>query len=178
MRTIKIIGLAVVAVLALSAVTASGAFAEEFIASKEGNLKGKALNTQKFKTGSGATVECTKAEPTGKVTKLKATEQEISVKYSSCSVLTFGEASVSLADYTFFVPGLVSILNASGSPIIILAKGLGVECEVEVKGGQMLGSATEIKYVNKSGKIELQSKVTKIESKILKSTSTSLCGKA
>ena len=174
MRSIRMVGLAIVAVLAFSAIAATGANAEtKFVASKTGKLAGKALNTQKFKTGSGATVECTKAAPAGEVTALEATEQAVSVTYSSCSVLSIGSATVSLADYTFFIPLLVSVLKS----ITITAEALGVKCELLVLPGQSLGATTgELELVNKSGKIEDKNKVTKIITTIKKSNSTSLCG--
>jgi hypothetical protein len=177
MRSIKIVGLAIVAVLAFSAVAVASASAEEFIASKEGNLKGHAEGTQKFKTGSGATVECTSATPSGKVTKLKGVEQAASVTYGSCSVLSIGTATVSLAMYTFFIPLEVSVLEV---PITIKASGFGLKCTVVVESGQKLvtgHSMTELEYENKSGSLLVKSKVTKIKSKITESNSTSLCGK-
>jgi hypothetical protein len=177
MRKMTTVGLAIVAALAFSVITASGAMAEELVASKTGKLKGKALNTQKFKTGGLATVECTSASPTGEVTEDKSVEQAISVAYGGCSVSGLGSASISLADYIFYIPKLVSIANESSKPMIIKATGLGIECEIEIEGGQSLGgSSGEIEYINKSSKIEVKNKIAKILSKVLKSNSTSLCG--
>jgi hypothetical protein len=179
MRSIKMIGLAIVAVLALGAVTAASAMAAapEFEASKTGGqLTGKASGTQKFKTGSGATVECKEAVPAGEVTKLLGTEQKSSVLYSECSVLSIGTATVSLAEYTFFIkPNSVSVLNL----IHITAEALGVKCELSVLSGQTLGTAAgEIEYENDgASEILVKSKVTKIVTDVVKSNSTSLCGK-
>jgi len=177
MRSIKMLGLALVAVLAFSAIAASAASAyTEFKASEAGTLGGKATNTQKFKTGTGATVECTAASPSGtvKAGELSVTSIEISVSYSGCTVFKLpGTATVSLADYTFFVTPLVSVLKT----ITIEAGALGVECTVVVASGQSLGSASkELEFNNKGKKVELVSKVTKITSKITKSNSKSLCG--
>jgi hypothetical protein len=172
------IGLAVVAVVALSAMTVASASAAEFIASKEGKITGKALTTQEFKTGGDPTVKCTEATPSGEVEagKLKETEIKISVAYGKCSV-SFGSATVTLADYTFFATPGVSILNATGSLIMIHAEALGVKCTISVTNGQTLGKAAgEIEYVNKSGKIEEKNKVKGIASEITESNSSSLCG--
>ena len=177
MRSIKMISLAVVTVLALGAVTASGASAQEFVFSKTGKFTGKALNTQKLKTGGGATVECTKVAPGGEITKLKTTEQDFTLTPSSCSVLAIGEAGVTLLDITLFTSTFPFVSWLTETPIIH-AKALGIECEIELKAGQSLGgSASEGEYVNKSGKLEVKQKLTKIASKVLKSNSESLCGK-
>ena len=174
MRSIKMTSLAVVAVLAFGAVTAS---AQEFVFSKTGKFTGKALNTQKLKTGGGATVECTKVAPAGEITKLKTTEQDFTLTPSSCSVLAIGEAGVTLLDITLFTSTFPFVSWLTETPIIH-AKGLGIECEIELKAGQSLGgSAGEGEYVNKSGKLEVKQKLTKIASKVLKSSSESLCGK-
>jgi hypothetical protein len=177
MRKMTMAGLAIVVALTFSVITASGAAAEEFLASKTGKLKGKALNTQKFKAGGLATVECTSASPTGEVTEDKSVEQSISMAYSGCSVAA-GSASVGEADYIFYIPKSVSTADESSKPMIIKAEALGIECEVEIQSGQSLGgSSGEIEYVNKSGHIEVKNKITKISSRVLKSNSESLCGK-
>lgn len=179
MRSIKMIGLAVFAVLAFSAVAASAAAAEEFEASEAGTLSGKALNTQKFKTGAPAEVECTTATPAGTVEsgKLKVPSILISVDYLGCSVKGLGgSVTISLVDYTFFAPNpnpLVSILHL----ITIEAGALGVECTITVISGQSLGSGSgQLTYVQKGKNLELESKVSGIESEITKSNSSLLCG--
>jgi hypothetical protein len=176
MRSIKMFGLAIVAVVAFSAVAVAGASAEEFIASKTGKLNGKATNTQEFQTGTGAKVKCTTATPSGEVTETKATKQAVSVTYGGCSVEGIGTASVSLAMYTFFIPLEVSVLE----PITITASVLGVKCKIEVTDQSLVTghSMSELEYENKSGKLLVKSKVTKIASEIKESNSTSLCGTA
>lgn len=179
MRTIWMIGLAVVAVVALSAMTASAAVAApEFVESKAGKITGKALTTQEFKTGGDPTWKCTEATFSGAIEagELKTTTLKISVTYGKCSV-AFGSATVTLADYTFFATPGVSILNVTGSLIMMHAEALGVKCTISVTNGQTLGKAAgEIEYVNKSGKIEEKNKVTGIASEITESNSSSLCG--
>jgi hypothetical protein len=177
MQTIRQTAMALAAAMALVALATSTAAAEEFSTSGTGKLVGKALNTQKLKTGGLATVECTSASPTGEVTSEKYTEQKLSISYGSCTVSGLGSATVSLADYTFFLPKLVSILK----PITITAKALGVECEISVPAGQSLGNAAgEIEYANKEkggkGTLEAKIKITKIASEVIKSNNSSLCG--
>jgi hypothetical protein len=179
MRIIKMIGLAIVAVLALGAFMASSAMAAapEFEFSKTGGqFNGKASDTQKFKTGSGATVECSEAKPAGEVTKLLGTELKVSVAYTGCSVLSIGSATFSLAEYTLFIkPNSLSVLNLDH----IVAEALGVKCELSVLSGQTLGTAAgEVEYENDGAtEVLVKLKVTKIVTDIVKSNSTSLCGK-
>ncbi|MGA8354711.1 MAG: hypothetical protein WB698_11135 [Solirubrobacteraceae bacterium] len=170
MRRIKMVGLAIVAVLAFAAVAAAGASAEEFIASKTGSLKGKALNTQKFNTGGFATVACKKLSVTGTVTVLKATEQAASIQYEECEVEGLGgSATISLADYTFFTgPPSVMTLN-----LIDITVSSPVKCKITVASGQSLSG---LKYNNKTGKVEVEAKVTGIASEIVESGSSLFCG--
>jgi hypothetical protein len=176
MRIIRTMGAVFVVVTALSAVTTSAALAEEFIASKTGKLNGKALNTQKFRTGGGATIECTEAAVEGEVTKLKGTEQAWSIKSSkSCTWLGIGKAESTLGDYTLFVPKELSLLMVNRD---YLVAALGLKCHDLVTAGQTRGKGGgELEYVNKSGKLEVRNKITNIENEVTESSSESLCGK-
>jgi hypothetical protein len=178
MRTVRILSTVAAIVSALSVAVTPPASAAEWIYSKAGKITGKALTTQEFKTGGDPTVKCTGATPSGEVAagKLKETEIKISVILINCSV-AFGTATVTLADYTLFSTPGVSILNATGSLIMIHAEALGVKCTISVTNGQTLGKAAgEIEYVNKAGKVEEKNKVKGIASEITESNSTSLCG--
>jgi hypothetical protein len=175
MRIISTIGAVFVAVTALSAVTASAALAEEFVASKTGKLNGKALSTQKFRTGGGATIECTEAAVEGEVIKLKGTEQSLSIKSSkSCTWLGIGKAESTLGDYTLFIPKELSLLTVTRDYSVAA---LGLKCHDLVTAGQTRGKAAELEYVNKSGKIEVRNKITNIENEVTESSSESLCGR-
>lgn len=174
MQSIKMFGLAIVAVLALGAVTATAASAEEFIASKTGKLKGHALTTQKFKTGGGATVNCTEASSSGEVKELKSLTQEITVIYSKCTIAGTIVAEVSLADYLFMVsPTFVKVLNI----ITINVPSVGCHITVEPTGNEDL---TAVTYKNNSGKIIEETAVTKITSTSSAKTvaEEEVCGKS
>lgn len=153
--------------------SASGA---EFEFSEAGTISGKALNTQKFKTGSPAEVECTGVSPSGSVEagKLGGKSLALTTTYSGCDVNSLGgSTTVSSADYTLFGAPLLSVLKE----ISIEAGALGVECTILVISGQSLGSKSgEITYVQKGKNLELEFKVTKIESEITKSNSSLFCG--
>lgn len=167
MRSIKTIGMAVVAVLALAVVGVAQASAHEFTASAVGlTIKGKALNTQVFKTSAG-TVECTTATPSGKTEALKAETQKIAVNYGNCEAFGATEVSISTAHYDFNANGTVTIESA----ITINAKTIfGEECVVTVEGGQTVGT---VSYKPAEGKITEESKVEKIKST---ATGGSFCG--
>lgn len=175
MRYLKITSLAILVPLTLVGLMASTANAAEgeFIASNTGKLKSKALGTQKFKLGNGATLDCTTAESTGEVTEIPVTVQEISVKYSGCTVFGFVAATVSLADYAFAAQPI-----GVGIGAVITVHVTSPLCTIVVAAPQTLGEgAGEIEYVNKSGKIEEKNKITKITTEVTESGSESLCGK-
>ncbi len=175
MRITKMVGIAIAAVMALSAVAAASASAEEFIASKTGTLKAKALSTQTFQTKSGGTtVVCTKLslEKGEVVEPLKKKEQQATVKYETCEVEGLGgTASITPANYTFLTePAAADVKEA----ITITANAIGVVCKVSV-GVQSALKA--IKYVNLAGgKVEIEAKVTGISSTIVESNSSFFCG--
>ena len=163
MRTIKILGLAIAVVFALSAVSVASASATEasFLASETGTITSKATGTQTFTTtSSGAKVECTTAAGTGTVTAKMIEEKNflsllISVAYSSCEVFLgstkVGTATVSLAPYLFHANGSVFVEE----PILIMVKPIiGSECSITV-GSQLIdGGAT---YTNNGKNIIVES---------------------
>lgn len=175
MQNIKIIALAVVAVVALSATMTSGAAAEEFIASKTGTLKGKALSASIINTG-GAETECTESELASRVSHLTETELEFFMSLLKCRVGGILEGTVTSLSDTLFTPAQLSILGGGAT---ITATGVGITCKIFIDGGQTLGSASkELEYINKSGKIEIKEKITKVAYEVEESNSATLCGKA
>lgn len=176
MRSIKMIGVAIVAMLALGAVTASGAYAaEEFVASKAGKLVGHQASSkgeQVFTTPHG-NVTCTELTASGEVKEgeLKKTSEAVKVLYKSCTAFGIAKAEISEANYTFFakLPATVSILV---KPIIIKATG----CEIEVGSGQTDGGKSgELVYSNESGRIALETAIKNISYEVKKST-LGICG--
>lgn len=181
MRSIKAIGLVVTAVLALSAVAASTASAEKFIASKTGKITGKALNTQIFTAKSGgAKVECTSALPEGEVTKLETEEQAVEVSYSGCKVFGLGAATISKAFYTFIFNIPLTKWSVSILRVIDILVTTFPKCHILVLLGQLRDKTLTFKNTTnsttKKNTIIAESKVTEIESEVTESESTSLCG--
>lgn len=156
MRSIKMMGMTIVAVLAFAAVGVASASAAEFQASAEGlALKGEATSAEQvFKTGSG-TVECATATPSGATEALKATEQKVKVEYGSCKAFGASSVTVSPAEYDFNANGTVKIEN----DIVISVKSILGSCTVTV-GPQDVGS---VSYNNVGKGIEEESNVTGIE---------------
>ncbi len=161
MRQIKVIALAVMGACILSMAMAAGASAQKFHASKTGNLKGFALNTQVFNTGSG-NVECTAAASSGTVTTLETLTQAINVKYSGCKAFGFINTDISEAHYVFSADGSVAVTNT------ITITPLGAGCTVTV-GPQTL---KEVKFKNSGSKITEETNVKNIVS----TSSGGLCG--
>jgi hypothetical protein len=153
MRRIKYVGLALVAVFAMSVV--ASASAHEFEASAPGNLTSKVLQTQTFHTAAG-NVECSALHLTGgSVTQLKTGKQEATVQYTGCKAFGLA-ATISPALYLFDAEGSVKVLKT----ITITAVG----CTVTVPSAKNT-SLTTIVYKNASGgQITLEPSVKNITS--------------
>jgi hypothetical protein len=165
MMRVRTLGVALVAVLAMSAVAAATASAHKFKASEASELTGKALNVHKFKTN-GGTVECKKAEPKGKSVAGEVETQEVEVAYSECefkSILGTKKAKVSPnPKYKFYAnEEKVDVLNATTAPIVIEVEGSGCNVKVSSEGNGGLKKAT---YGNLSGgkTLEVKAAVTGI----------------
>jgi hypothetical protein len=183
MQRLKVLGLALVAVFAMSAV--ASASAHEFVASKTGSLAGKALNVHKFKTNAG-TVECTTATPKGSVAALKTETQEVEVEYSGCTFTVFGTKKATVTPnpkYLFSANEWVSVLNPSTTPIVIEVEGTG--CNIKVSGSSTSNhELKEVKYVTKEVEREIEGKKVKVKDLEVKSkvsgitytTTNGLCG--
>lgn len=110
---------ALVTVVALSAVGVAQASAHEFNATVEGTLEGKALNSMVFRKSTSGTWTCTKAAISGKVVKGSQKTVKETVKYSGCTYFGF-LMTVSPAEYEFSAEGTVSLLNKFTMEIPIL----------------------------------------------------------
>ena len=159
MQRLKVVGLALAAVFAFSAVAVASASAHEFEASKEGELNGKAVagNVHKFKTKAG-TVECKVANVVGANSKvvapLKKETQEVEVEYKECTA--FGaKATVTNAKYLFNANEKVTVKNT----VKVEAAGCTVTVE-PVAANENLGT---VSYANLAGgKLEVKAKVEKV----------------
>jgi hypothetical protein len=128
MLRVRTIGLALVAVFAMSAIAASAASAHEFIGSPVGGaIVGKATTNQVFKVNAGETV-CTEAAASGTVAAEKAEKQVVKVVYSGCKA--FGQpVKITEAEYEFNANGSTAVINKT---ITITVEGLGFGCTVKV----------------------------------------------
>lgn len=154
MKHIKIFGLALVAVLVLSAAAVSSASAAlEFESSSNGSLLGKNVGNHKFKTSAG-TVECSTATASGSITSAKTAVQAVKVEYSGCKFSIFG-ATVSPAEYLFNAAGTATLDNT----VTIVAAGF---CTATVAPQ---GPLSKVLYKNIAGppmELEVVAEVTGI----------------
>jgi hypothetical protein len=160
MKRLKILCLAVVAVLALGLTAAASASAHEFEASKSGKLKRVSNTTQIFTASSSHAVECSTDEiAKGEAKEGKQESVLVEVEYSGCHVVVFGfsfNATVSLAQYLFLASGLVHLENLVKISVPIAG------CEISVPAQNNLESVT---YLNTPAKdITLDANVTGIVS--------------
>jgi hypothetical protein len=95
LRIVRIIGMTLVAMLALSGV----ASAHNFNATKAGALSRVSNTPQVFKTGAGSEVTCSTDAVTGSAVSGNSLHQLVDISYSGCKVLGFVNAEVSLAQY-------------------------------------------------------------------------------
>ncbi len=176
MRTIKVFGLALVAMLALVAVSAASASASLFDASKVGKLTGKATKNQVFITKAG-TVTCKAIKVTASTVEPLASETQLAVvEYEECTVFGFLEAKISPAHYLFMSNGTadlkaVETIEAPGCTVTVpIQSGLGtitykdsgegIELEPNVTGIESEGTGSTCSYAKeKAGTYKGQSKV-------------------
>ena len=138
MQRVKTLGLALVAVLALSGLAVSSASASLFLAHPTSgsfpalildiniNSKGE-VSKHKFTTEAGKVVECTSAKSHGIAEFLRALTQKETVIYSECTAFGFVVSSVSPAEYEFSADLKVTQLNT----VIITVKSI-TPCSVTV----------------------------------------------
>jgi hypothetical protein len=96
-RNLKVLGLAVVAALALTAVIASAAqaTAKFTVGASSGTIKSTQTTEQVFTTSAG-TVRCTTANQEGSYTAASFTSLEVSATYSGCKAFGFLSATVAM----------------------------------------------------------------------------------
>jgi hypothetical protein len=118
-RSIKVIGLVFVAVLAFSAVSVTSASAVELIKfSKTGNFEGGSSGTTHLETSNGEQVECKKATTKGKITS--EIKGETLLEFQECKTTVFifeGECtSAGSTKGKIHIPDLLILLGSDESP--------------------------------------------------------------
>jgi hypothetical protein len=156
-RKFKTLGIAMVAVLALSAVVASAASATNFTASKyptSGTATSEKGNDD-FNTEAGS-VECKAHFHVGPLTEPSETVTVVPT-YTECKAFGFLNATVNMngCDYEFNVNGNVKVLCPAGKSIIITAG----TCETTI-GAQ--GPLSKVDLANSGTGISAQATVTGI----------------
>jgi hypothetical protein len=156
MRRIKMFGMLVAVICAISALGAANSSAE-FTASATGELHGRALENQLFTTSAGS-VLCSAATTTGTITKTATPEQHVTVHYSGCTAFALPAVHVSTATYLFTTDGTVHIVE----PITItVTKTLfTAHCTITVKA-QTVGT---VDFETVGSKVKVTPTVTGIHS--------------
>lgn len=165
---LKVLGLALVAVFAMSAVAASAASANQFMS--EGNVETSISASQEGEhvfTVDGASVTCEVAEfnSTGPVAS-PATSVKVAPTYEECTAFTFFTAKIQTEGcyYNLHVgatggieyTGSLDLECEEGHEIVIAAG----TCEAKVPGGQTFNG---IGYANGSGTVTIGANVSGIE---------------
>jgi len=118
-RSIKVVGLAFVAVLALSAVSVTSASATELIKfSKTGNFEGKQTTPAELETSNGKKVECKTVTAKGKVTS--EIKGETLLEFGECKTTAFifeGPCtSAGSSSGKIHIPTLLILLGSDENP--------------------------------------------------------------
>jgi hypothetical protein len=183
-RNVKVLGLALVAMLALSASVASSAFAIEFHSdSSTGNtwLTGTSTGSHIF-DAAGSTITCKKATFSGTQTGKTVSTVNLTAAYSECTV-AIGEfnlaATVNMGgcQYSFNANGEVGVVNATGKTcsteqITYRVSNFLGECDVKV------GPQTGLKSAKYEGATTVANGTVKVSPSVtlIKGTSTgNLC---
>jgi hypothetical protein len=161
MRNLKVFGAVVVAMLALSAVVASAAFASYNSESESTSLTGKSTSSQVFKTKFG-TIECSAGEFTGSQTGKTASSVRVHPSYTGCKALGFNATVTTTGcDYIFGSTSEVAgtgfgaaaeVTCETGKKIHIVAAG-GL-CSVDVGAQANVGN---VDFMNESGAVGVAS---------------------
>jgi hypothetical protein len=164
MRVVKVLGAALAATFAFSAIVASGVSAHEFEASKVGLLLLTKVDVglQLFTTLAG-TVLCSAVKGTKRTTATKFETKTSWISFSGCTVnngkVTAKPDEPIVGEYEFNANGSVTGLSA----VTILASLAGLKCTVTIPAQ---GPLTTISYKNISASLVLSSSnVTGIETK-------------
>ena len=141
---LKMLGVTVVAVLALTAVVASAAQAASFHSELEGTttLNGTQTGNHVF-NAAGATITCKNATFTGMQTGKVANDVTVAATYKNCSFLFFNvNVNMNGCEYKFHSNNTVDVVGASCKGITY--EGAGCKVVVPAQSGlSTVGFATE-----------------------------------
>jgi hypothetical protein len=164
-RNLKALGLAAMAVFAMTAISASAAQAAPLFHAEEAPVTYKGENVggkEKFKTSAG-TVECTTTSVTGESSESTSTEATISPTYTGCKAFGFLTATVTMngCSYKFHLvegsspaTATVDIVCPAGKDITISSTGCVVHVPAQtglkhvVFDNEGSGATRDIKATN------------------------------
>jgi hypothetical protein len=132
-RKLKAFGLVLVAVFAMSALSAATASAELFHAGEHGTVIGENVGEEVFTTNAG-TVKCKTAKYTGTSTTNTPGSQIVTPQYSSCTAFGFVNTTIDVGtcQYRFNTPvnttSTVDIINCGANGVVVTA----FNCEVTI----------------------------------------------
>jgi hypothetical protein len=167
MRNLKILGLAFVAVLAMSAVASASASAAQFMS--EGNVSGNITADQESGNPhvfsvDGTEVKCTTAHFETMSPVASPTEQiTVHPEYSGCTAFGFlgAEVTTTGCDYVLHANGTIDVVQGSGTPTCNGITVHAVTCTVVV--GTQSGLSA-VSYENLSnGTVRIKANVTGIK---------------
>lgn len=179
-RSIKTLGLSLVAVLALGAMTATGASAAEFHAEEAGVIvSGSKTNNHVFNTG-GGTVTCSTATFSGTATNATDDELTINPHYTGCTAFSIANTHVKMngCDYLFTVEassssGPVHVQCPGSAQIEVTPTVFGFSaCTVKIPGQTPTGGGVTYTNLNSESEVEVDANVTGIHY----TSSGGLCG--
>jgi hypothetical protein len=168
MHRIKFAGLALMAVVAMSAVATASASAHEFISKPAVQNISAGQSKEHVFTVEGKTVKCTTAKFTGKTTAEKATEQRVKFEYSGCTAFGFVGATVKAngCEYNLHANGETDVVGCEAGKGIEVIAGSCVVTTVKQNGIKGTEYATVEGPKNKRNSIraEIKDKSIKVNS--------------
>jgi hypothetical protein len=166
MQRIRILGLVLVAMFALSGLAVSSASASLFLVHPTGKILGEAVNPQVFKAGE-ATVSCSKADVSGTATALRSLTVLVAVLYGTCKLGTLGANVTPAAQFILNADLLAAVENT------VTIEVPEAKCSISIgpAGNQALNS---VHYGNEGSDL----KVNALVKGITFTTTGGLCGAA
>jgi len=157
-RKLKALGIALVGVFAMSAMTASAAHAvTEFEGTADSTLNGVQINTHAFVLNK-AHITCPSFTATGTLSEAKTKEITLTPTYKNCKVGSHPAIfDFTGCDYTFTASGEVHLECPTGEHVDIIGTEFGENiCTITVFGGSFLGSHYSNEFNFLTGKFDVR----------------------
>lgn len=158
LRRVKALGIALVAIFAMTTIAASSAYAEtEFEGTGDSTLNGVQLNTHAF-VFNGVVVTCPSFTATGTLPVAKTGEITLTPTYKNCKVGSHPAIfDFTGCDYTFTGSGEVHLECSPGEHVDIIATEFGENiCTITMFAGSFLGSKYSNELNGTTGKVDVR----------------------